>query len=87
MKALQERIKQLEGERQVLEDKVAVAEAQARDQAVKLQKKLREESEKNSAMEQHFKEEMQIMKRQMESAELEKTRHLEENSNEREQWR
>ena len=87
MKALQERIKQLEGERQVLEDKVAVAEAQARDQVVKLQQKLREESEKNSAMEQHFKEEMQIMKRQMESAELEKTRHLEENSNEREQWR
>lgn len=87
MKALQDRIRQLESENQLLEDKIAISESQQRDQISKLQLKLREECEKSSAKEQHYKEELLIIRKQMENAEQEKNRHLEENSNEREQWR
>jgi len=43
--------------------------------------------ERYSTKESHMKEELQILKRQLESAENQKLRHLEENSSERENWR
>lgn len=48
---------------------------------------MKEEVDKANAREVHFKEELQILKKQLESVEHEKMRHLEENCSEREQWR
>eukprot|EP00347_Sterkiella_histriomuscorum_P019386 403341825 len=87
MKALSDKVKQLESENQLLNDKLSITETQYSDQVHRLQQKLREEIEKSQRTELQMKEELQMLKRQVENVENEKLRHLEENSSEREQWR
>ncbi|CDW74073.1 UNKNOWN [Stylonychia lemnae] len=87
MKALSDKVKSLENQNQLLQDQLQIVENQSKESNFRLQQKLKEECDKSQNRESQLREEVQIMKRQLESTEQEKQRHLEENSAEREQWR